>query len=71
MVILNELNLEVVGERPAIECPPARSQDVPVSVPGIFRACEDLGWGLQTDLVEGIARTWDWVCPLSERRVAS
>ncbi len=71
MMILNRLNSEVVAEQPAIKRLSVRSQDVPVSVPGILRVREDSAWGLQTDLAEGITWTWDQVCPLSESWVGS
>jgi UDP-glucose 4-epimerase len=61
----------VVGERPAVEYLPARSLDVPVSVLSIRRARKELDWGPQTELGEGIARTWDWISTLSESRVES
>ena len=69
---LNELvrlMAEVVGEQPAVEYLPARALDVPVSVLDIGRARAELGWSPKTELAEGIARTWDWVCTLSETRV--
>ena len=68
---LVELISEVVGERPAVEYEPGRSLDVPVSVLSIRRAREELGWDPETELGEGIARTWDWICSLSEERVKS
>ena len=69
---LNELvrlMAEVVGEQPAGEYLPARALDVPVSVLEIRRARAELGWSPKTELVEGIARTWDGVRTLSETRV--
>jgi UDP-glucose 4-epimerase len=68
---LVELISEVVGERPAVEYEPGRSLDVPVSVLSIRRAREELGWYPETELGEGIARTWEWICSLSEERVKS
>jgi UDP-glucose 4-epimerase len=73
-VSLNELvefMAGVVGERPAVEYRPGRPLDVPVSVLAVDRAREGLGWRPRTDLAEGIARTWDWICSLSESRVES
>ena len=68
---LIELISGLVGERPAVEYQPARPLDVPVSLLGIRRAREELGWGPRTDLSEGVARTWDWIRSLSESRVRS
>lgn len=67
---LNELvrlMAEVVGEQPVVEYLPARALDVPVSVLDIGQARAALGWSPSTELPEGIARTWDWICTLSER----
>ncbi len=59
----------VVGERSEVEYLPARALDVPVSVLDITRARGDLGWAPKTNLVEGIARTWEWVCTLPDVEV--
>jgi UDP-glucose 4-epimerase len=61
----------VVGERPTVEYLPARPLDVPVSVLGIRRAREELGWAPETELEEGISRTWDWIRSLSGETVQS
>lgn len=65
---LNELidvMSSVVGEDPIVEYLPARRLDVPVSVLGVGRASEELGWRPETDLPEGIARTWRWISTLA------
>jgi len=56
-----ELISEATGERPEVEYLPARALDVPASVLDVDRAKRDLGWRPQTDLQEGIYRTWDWL----------
>jgi UDP-glucose 4-epimerase len=66
---LIELMARVVGERPQVEYRARRPLDVPVSVLAVDRAREGLGWRPRTDLAEGIARTWDWICSLSHSRV--
>jgi UDP-glucose 4-epimerase len=66
---LVQLMAEVVGEQPAVEYLPARALDVPVSVLDIGRARAELGWSPKTELVEGIARTWEWIRTFSESRV--
>jgi len=66
---LNEL-LEtiagVVGERSEVEYLPPRPLDVPVSVLDIARAEAELGWSPRIGVVEGITRTWDWICALPD-----
>ncbi len=68
---LIEFMAAVVGERPAVEYQPARSLDVPVSVLGVGRAREDLGWEPRTELGEGLGRAWAWIQSVSESRVES
>jgi UDP-glucose 4-epimerase len=68
---LVELMTLVVGEKPTVEYQPARSLDVPVSVLGIERAREELGWEPRVELSDGIARAWDWVRSVSESRIGS
>ncbi len=68
---LIEFMAAVVGERPAVEYQPARSLDVPVSVLGVGRAREDLGWEPRTELGEGIGRVWAWIPSVSESKVES
>jgi UDP-glucose 4-epimerase len=70
-VSLNELidlMTSVVGERPRVEYLPSRSLDVPASVLDVSRARRGLGWRPETDFEKGIARTWDWICTLSDDR---
>jgi nucleoside-diphosphate-sugar epimerase len=59
----------VVGERPAVEYQPACPLDVPVSVLGVGRAREDLGWESRTELGEGIDQAWAWIQSVSESKV--
>lgn len=66
---LLELMSKVVDGDPAVEYLPARPLDVPVSVLDIGRAEAELGWIPETDLADGIARTWDWILTLPEPRV--
>jgi UDP-glucose 4-epimerase len=71
-VSLNELvqlMAEIVEEQPTVEYLPARELDVPVSVLDTNRAREELGWSSKTELAEGIARTWNWICTIAEGRV--
>lgn len=73
-VSLNELLglvAEVTGESPAVEYLPARALDVTENVLDVSRARAELGWEPGTDLVEGMARTWDWIQTLSDSRVES
>lgn len=69
---LNEL-LETIGgiveERAEVEYLPARALDVPISVLDVTRARTGLGWSPATGLVEGITRTWEWICTLPNPRV--
>ena len=69
---LNEL-LEimdgVVDATPEIEYLPARSLDVPASILDVSRARFELGWSPGVDLMQGIARTWDWIQSLPETTV--
>jgi UDP-glucose 4-epimerase len=69
---LNELIsliVDVTGERPEVEYVSGRAMDVPANVLDVTRAREELGWRSRTDLVEGTARTWDWIRTLAEGRV--
>ncbi len=61
---LIEFMSTVVEERPTVEYLPSRVLDVPTSVLDVSRARRELGWKPKTDLAEGIARTWDWLCAL-------
>ncbi len=65
------IGMHLVGERPAVEYQPARSLDVPVSVLGVGRAREDLGWEPRTELGEGLGRVWAWIPSVSESKVES
>jgi UDP-glucose 4-epimerase len=66
---LIDLMAAALHERPAVEYLPPRPLDVPTSVLDVSRARRELGWESKTDLTEGIARTWDWLCTLSTSRV--
>lgn len=58
---LIEMMSMAIGGAPEVEYLPARPLDVPVSVLDITRADTELGWRPETDLVDGISRTWDWI----------
>jgi UDP-glucose 4-epimerase len=69
---LNELVAlmgEVTGERPEVEYRSGRALDVPANVLDIARVRDELGWSPQTELAEGLARTWSWVRTLTEDSV--
>jgi UDP-glucose 4-epimerase len=69
---LNELVAlmgEVTGERPEVGYRSGRALDVPANVLEVSRVHEELGWSPQTELAEGIARTWEWVRTLRKSNV--
>lgn len=70
-VSINELLdtiIAVVGESPMVEYQPSRRLDVPENVLDISLASQALGWRPQTDLADGISRTWNWIQKLSDNR---
>ncbi len=52
---------EVVGPHVEVRYTEARPVDVPVNVLDISRAKKYLGWQPETDLKDGIGKSWEWI----------
>jgi UDP-glucose 4-epimerase len=66
---LNELLqiiAEVTGRRPSVDHQPGRRFDVPALVLDTSRAASCLNWTPRVGLVEGVARTWQWILGLGD-----
>jgi UDP-glucose 4-epimerase len=66
---LNELRQvieEVTGRRFTVEYQAGRRFDVPALVLDTSRAATYLQWAPKVDLVEGVARTWQWILGLGD-----
>ena len=50
---------------------PGRAVDVPWSVLDIRAAARELGWSPRVELLEGVSRTWAWICREDLRPTAS
>jgi UDP-glucose 4-epimerase len=52
---------QIAGPKIEVKYTPARALDVPANVLDITRAKKYLNWAPETELGEGLRRTWDWI----------
>ena len=52
---------QVTGRKPEVKYEPSRKLDVPVNCLDIRRAYNELNWRPETNLKEGLRRTWEWL----------
>jgi len=59
---------KVTGMQPEVRYTQGRRLDVPVNCLDIHLAKKELGWQPKISLEEGIARTWEWINLLEDKR---